>query len=175
MGSGSTRSRLAGLILCGAALVLLLASAKLASAQGSNNQDRVPGWSGAQRPGGGGRPGSSSGDFWPGAGPSNSGGASNSGEFWPGAGSNRPTTRPTTRRPSGPSGCSCPSTPEYNPVCGTDGVSYGNPGKLNCAKACGRNVSILHYGNCTPADPNAPSTSTAAPPSSTTPRRRSRT
>ncbi|XP_046385102.1 translation initiation factor IF-2-like [Ischnura elegans] len=127
------------------------------------------------RPGGG-RPGGGGSEFWPGAGASTSSPPPPGGEFWPGAGpggAQGGSTTTTTRRPGGPSGCSCPSTPEYNPVCGTDGVSYGNPGKLNCARVCGRTVSILHYGNCTPADPNAPTT-TAAPTSSTTRRRRGR-
>ncbi|XP_015604242.1 four-domain proteases inhibitor isoform X2 [Cephus cinctus] len=49
----------------------------------------------------------------------------------------------------------CPTTPEYNPICGTDGVVYSNPGKLSCARRCGKSVELSHYGPC-------PSTTTAS-------------
>ncbi|XP_033342980.2 uncharacterized protein LOC117230036 [Megalopta genalis] len=42
----------------------------------------------------------------------------------------------------------CPTTFEYNPVCGTDNVLYPNPGRLNCASLCGKGVSIQHFGPC---------------------------
>lgn len=32
---------------------------------------------------------------------------------------------------------SCPATPEFNPVCGTNRVMYENEGRLFCAKSCG--------------------------------------
>lgn len=32
---------------------------------------------------------------------------------------------------------SCPAAIEYNPVCGTDNVTYINPSSLECAKQCG--------------------------------------
>jgi hypothetical protein len=35
-------------------------------------------------------------------------------------------------------GCVCPAPPQFNPVCGNDGVTYGNLQKLNCARSCGR-------------------------------------
>ncbi|XP_012283431.1 four-domain proteases inhibitor [Orussus abietinus] len=59
----------------------------------------------------------------------------------------------TTQAPAEPtrmSDCeaSCPSTPEYNPVCGTDGVSYSNPGRLTCARRCGKVVETNHFGPC---------------------------
>uniref|UniRef100_A0A2A4JJ29 Kazal-like domain-containing protein n=1 Tax=Heliothis virescens TaxID=7102 RepID=A0A2A4JJ29_HELVI len=47
----------------------------------------------------------------------------------------------------------CPVTAEYNPVCGTDNVTYGNPGRLNCAQSCGVNVSLLRTSPCPTAPP----------------------
>jgi hypothetical protein len=35
-------------------------------------------------------------------------------------------------------GCDCPVPPQFNPVCGDDGVTYGNQQKLDCARSCGR-------------------------------------
>ncbi|KAK0086752.1 hypothetical protein PV325_002615 [Microctonus aethiopoides] len=43
-------------------------------------------------------------------------------------------------------------TSEYNPVCGTDGVIYSNPGHLGCAQRCGRAIHLLRYGPCTASD-----------------------
>ncbi|XP_011066521.1 PREDICTED: uncharacterized protein LOC105153407 [Acromyrmex echinatior] len=42
----------------------------------------------------------------------------------------------------------CPVTSEYNPVCGTDKADYINPGRLGCAKHCGRDVELNYYGRC---------------------------
>ncbi|XP_069357951.1 follistatin-like [Maniola hyperantus] len=60
---------------------------------------------------------------------------------------------------------SCPTTPEYNPVCGSDGVTYDNPGKLTCAQWCGKNVQVSRRLPC-------PKTKSTAQPfsTSTTPR-----
>ncbi|EFN89761.1 hypothetical protein EAI_02010, partial [Harpegnathos saltator] len=30
----------------------------------------------------------------------------------------------------------CIATAEYNPVCGSDNVTYWNMGRFNCAKSC---------------------------------------
>lgn len=35
----------------------------------------------------------------------------------------------------------CPTTNEYNPVCGTDNINYDNPQKLDCANFCGPRVN----------------------------------
>ncbi|XP_076651508.1 uncharacterized protein LOC143358332 [Halictus rubicundus] len=42
----------------------------------------------------------------------------------------------------------CPRTLEYNPLCGTDMMLYSNPGHLNCAVMCGKDVRINYYGPC---------------------------
>ncbi|XP_018398263.1 PREDICTED: uncharacterized protein LOC108776223 [Cyphomyrmex costatus] len=42
----------------------------------------------------------------------------------------------------------CPSAAAYHPVCGTDGVTYGNSGKLSCAQTCEKDVTMKHLGMC---------------------------
>ncbi|XP_047990311.1 uncharacterized protein LOC125229502 [Leguminivora glycinivorella] len=42
----------------------------------------------------------------------------------------------------------CPVTAEYNPVCGTNNVTYNNPGALQCARNCGLNVGIARQSPC---------------------------
>ncbi|KAK6639211.1 hypothetical protein RUM43_007481 [Polyplax serrata] len=64
--------------------------------------------------------------------------------------------RPTTTTPGVPieptttSQCerTCPVTPEFNPVCGSDSTTYSNIGRLKCAQRCGKGVALAHYGNC---------------------------
>lgn len=55
----------------------------------------------------------------------------------------------TTARPAPTTGspayiqclANCPTTSEYNPVCGTDRVSYNNRQRLDCANFCGPRVN----------------------------------
>ncbi|TMW52787.1 hypothetical protein DOY81_002121 [Sarcophaga bullata] len=44
----------------------------------------------------------------------------------------------------------CPSTMEYNPVCGSDNQNYHNSGRLSCAQRCGKDVAALRIGTCAP-------------------------
>lgn len=43
---------------------------------------------------------------------------------------------------------SCVITPEVNPVCGTNSITYSNPGQLLCSQFCGIDVRVLKYGSC---------------------------
>ncbi|KAF5278600.1 hypothetical protein FQA39_LY00642 [Lamprigera yunnana] len=42
----------------------------------------------------------------------------------------------------------CRITNQYNPVCGTNSMTYDNPAWLRCAQRCGRGVNLSHYGVC---------------------------
>ena len=50
------------------------------------------------------------------------------------------STSTTTQRTT--TNCPCIATAEYNPICGTDNVTYWNTGRFNCAKNC--NPRKLH-------------------------------
>ncbi|KAJ3666066.1 hypothetical protein Zmor_001521 [Zophobas morio] len=42
----------------------------------------------------------------------------------------------------------CLSTPEYNPVCGDDDMTYFSRHRLICAQKCGKRVKLKHLGAC---------------------------
>ncbi|XP_050308809.1 uncharacterized protein LOC126745129 [Anthonomus grandis grandis] len=42
----------------------------------------------------------------------------------------------------------CPTTSQYNPVCGDNNVTYSNISRLNCAVRCGKKVRIAAYRAC---------------------------
>lgn len=62
----------------------------------------------------------------------------------------------TTTRPTPTTGSpayiqclsNCPTTSEYNPVCGTDLVTYNNRQRLDCANFCGPRVNQQWSGEC---------------------------
>ncbi|XP_022216026.2 uncharacterized protein LOC111070038 [Drosophila obscura] len=43
---------------------------------------------------------------------------------------------------------SCPTTPEYNPICGSNMQLYSNEQKFNCARFCGADIQIVRRGSC---------------------------
>ncbi|XP_076241650.1 uncharacterized protein LOC143183805 [Calliopsis andreniformis] len=42
----------------------------------------------------------------------------------------------------------CPTSTEYEPLCGTDNVEYINPEAIACAQRCGIDVKIKYYERC---------------------------
>ncbi|XP_011066520.1 PREDICTED: putative uncharacterized protein DDB_G0286751 [Acromyrmex echinatior] len=46
--------------------------------------------------------------------------------------------------------CPCVTTAEYNPVCGTNNVTYWNIGRFNCAKNCNPQLEIRVIRACEP-------------------------
>nr|XP_012233110.1 PREDICTED: uncharacterized protein LOC105678395 [Linepithema humile] len=54
----------------------------------------------------------------------------------------------TTQRTS--TNCPCIATAEYNPVCGSDNVTYWNMGRFNCAKNCNSQLEVRVIRACEP-------------------------
>ncbi|KAJ3627105.1 hypothetical protein MTP99_014511 [Tenebrio molitor] len=68
----------------------------------------------------------------------------------------------------------CPSTHEYDPVCGTDDMTYQNENTLLCAIQCHRKISKKHAGVCVMTPTSSTTQSSVSPtspiPSTTTSR-----
>ncbi|XP_026733169.1 GATA zinc finger domain-containing protein 14-like isoform X2 [Trichoplusia ni] len=47
----------------------------------------------------------------------------------------------------------CAATSEYNPICGTNNVTYVNPGNFICARNCGVVVYLQKQGRCDAVNP----------------------
>ncbi|KAK4887825.1 hypothetical protein RN001_004096 [Aquatica leii] len=47
--------------------------------------------------------------------------------------------------------CRGRTTPQYNPVCGSNGESFNNMGLLQCAQACGQRITFASPGTCGPS------------------------
>lgn len=63
------------------------------------------------------------------------------------------TERSRDRRPNACQlRCHTRITNEYNPRCGSDGITYYNPGKLDCAKRCGKGKFIYLLISCASAN-----------------------
>ncbi|XP_029179234.1 uncharacterized protein LOC114946747 [Nylanderia fulva] len=56
----------------------------------------------------------------------------------------------TTQRITTTTNCPCVATAEYNPICGTDNVTYWNMGRYNCAKNCNPRLEIRVMRACEP-------------------------
>ncbi|KAJ3627605.1 hypothetical protein MTP99_014969 [Tenebrio molitor] len=74
----------------------------------------------------------------------------------------RPRPRPTPAPSTAPSGTTtttaspeynscirrCPTTPQYNPICGSNRITYQNESHLRCANRCGLTVERAFGGSC---------------------------
>ncbi|XP_066253512.1 uncharacterized protein [Euwallacea similis] len=56
------------------------------------------------------------------------------------------TTTPSPRFTACMNGCR--TVQHYNPVCGSDGVTYNNEFRLQCASRCGAQVQQVRGGTC---------------------------
>ncbi|KAF5281183.1 hypothetical protein FQA39_LY17854 [Lamprigera yunnana] len=61
------------------------------------------------------------------------------------------TTRASIRFTNCFEGCRQRTTPQYNPVCGSNGQSYNNMKLLQCANTCGLSVEFVSSGTCGPS------------------------
>ncbi|XP_011691811.1 PREDICTED: uncharacterized protein LOC105452431 [Wasmannia auropunctata] len=60
------------------------------------------------------------------------------------------TTPPSSTTQGTTDNCPCVATAEYNPVCGTNNVTYWNMGRFNCAKNCNPGLEIRVIRACEP-------------------------
>ncbi|XP_667298.1 T13C2.5 [Cryptosporidium hominis TU502] len=60
-------------------------------------------------------------------------------------------------------GCKTPCTKEYNPVCGTNRVTYSNPCEFRNAQCDDVNLEFLHWGKCSKSICNKPAQPSAQP------------
>lgn len=58
------------------------------------------------------------------------------------------TLSSTTQRTT--TNCPCIATAEYNPICGSDNVTYWNMGRFNCAKNCNPRLEVKVIRACEP-------------------------
>ncbi|KAL0124935.1 hypothetical protein PUN28_006655 [Cardiocondyla obscurior] len=61
-----------------------------------------------------------------------------------------PRTTATTTTTTTTTACPCVATAEYNPICGTDNVTYWNMGRFNCARNCNPRLGIRVLRACEP-------------------------
>lgn len=83
---------------------------------------------------------------------SNNNGQSNNNFDWQNGNTNGfPRDNPAIANTVCESRCNTNVTPQYNPICGSNGFTYYNSGRLNCAQICGKSVSFVRMGSCSSA------------------------